>query len=79
MAFDKQYYEDKQKKIADKLRKKQNDFISDILNTSLRFINDNKDINTEAQELRAIIAEKMSEVKKTDNKKELPKTKKIKK
>jgi len=79
MSFDKQYYEDKQKKIADKLRKKQNDFISDILNTSLRFINDNKDINTEAQELRAIIAEKMSEVKKTDNKKELPKTKKIKK
>lgn len=52
MSFDKTYYENKLKAVAEKARKKQIDFINDSLKLSSRFAQEDRELALEAQEIQ---------------------------
>lgn len=64
MSFNKNYYQNKQNKLQQKLVKIKDQFVVDSLNLSQRLANEIQEIQGESQEIGNIIQENEKEIKK---------------
>lgn len=57
MAFDKKYYQDRKNKLAQKLAKIKDQYITDIINTTNRVVGEIQEIQIDTKEIDKIIQE----------------------